>query len=131
MEKHLLGTGLLSAHSSERITGRFGTVQIFAINLLEEICENPSDLAVKGLLGHHGQIIAIQNDHEFLLGTGTLFVEEHIPGQMSVGVRPDDPSVKEDWLDFNMLYQLDGIYSMKTVELYFVEENKDVQRRTS
>src|SRR2546421_4708616 len=119
--KHLLGSGMLSWHPSERITGRYGTVSIFAKDLTGDVSDEPVDLAVHNLLGQYGQLIAVQDGNEHLLGIGALFTEEHIAGQMSVGVRPDNPMPDEEWLDSTVLEQLNGTIVEKSVELYFAQ----------
>ena len=119
--RRLLGTGMLSWHPSERITGRYGTVSIFAKDLSGVVSDKPADLAVHNLIGQHGQLIAVHDGNEYLLGTGMLFVEEHIAGQMSVGVRPDNPKPDEEWLDSTVLEQLNGAIVEKSVELYFAQ----------
>src|SRR5437899_6906721 len=116
--KHLLGSGILSWHPSERITGRYGTVSVFAKDLVGAVSSTPTDLAVHNLIGQHGQLIAVHDGNEHLLGTGMLFVEEHIAGQMSVGIRPDNPQPDEEWLDPTVLEQLNGAIVEKSVELY-------------
>ena len=122
--KQLLGVGRLNWNRGERITDRYG-----AINLWRD--EDNTIALPKKFEGQIGQLIAVvketrQSTHigdlfrglfpitpkvgeTFVLGEGAYFTNGD-----TVGLRPDDRR-NTDWLDPEILYKLHA----QTVELYF------------
>lgn len=123
---HELGTGVLDWESEERISDRYGLVELF-LRLRELLKLNPVTEKL------HGKLIAIVREIRELhhigdlfhgvrptipevgerveLGTGAIFFEED-----AVGLMPDDRRATL-WLDIRALYRLHN----QTVTLYFEE----------
>ena len=127
----IVATGLLSWPRLERISDRYGSVQIID-------GDGKSVLDVEGLVGKRGTLVVRiletrQSRHigdlfrgigpsmpevgeEIVLGNGTVFFDD-CGYYNSVGLAPDDGR-DCDWLDPKMLYRCHE----QTVELQFVEE---------
>ncbi len=126
---HELGTGVLDWEREERVSDRYGTVE-----LLDGIGEDRTPVRLARVREHlHGSLVAIVKDiravghigdffhrikpsvpnvgDRFVLGTGGIFFDE-----CGVGIRPDDGRATL-WLDILALYRVHN----QTVTLYFEE----------
>jgi hypothetical protein len=110
--KHL-GIGLLSWPRYERMSSRYGLVALFG----EGDQALPWDIDVKTLEEQRGSLIAVLDGQDVDLGTGTLFTETE-DGITFIGLKPDDER-KEEWLNVDNLYKVDGYLIHKEIELYF------------
>lgn len=121
----ILGTGLLSWPSTERIAGRYGIVALFRLGISNEgesgLQGLPWNVDVASLVGKHGALVAYLEDGQGVsLGTGTFFTEQAY-GLTYVGLKPDEPR-EEDWLDPMQLHKVDAYMCRQSVELYFEEK---------
>jgi len=123
---HELGTGVLDWEREERISDRYGLVELFL---------RPGELVKLDRIAQplHGRLVAVvrevrrsshigdlfhavkptipEIDERIELGTGTIFFEDD-----AVGLRPDDGR-STLWLNIHVLYRVHN----QTVTLYFEE----------
>lgn len=116
--RDLLGAGLLSWPNYERMGGRYGMVALFS----NDYRGLPWNVNVDALVGLQGSLIAVLDDQEFDLGSGTFFTEQDY-GMIFVGLKPDDGR-KEEWLNFDNLCKVDGVLTHKPIELYFQSDTE-------
>jgi hypothetical protein len=125
--RQLIGFGVLNWNSRERQSDRYGSVCLLdgqgkSIRIVEPR-QAAGTLMVKVIeprrSKHYGDWArgfyprTPQVDQEFILGTGTVFMEE-IAGIFCIGVKPDDGRT-HDWLDPKALYNVHE----SVVELWF------------
>jgi hypothetical protein len=125
--KILIGTGVLTWNSAERITDRYGSVALMPDGQTSRSGERPY-LPISAVSGR-GRLVAVvlesrTSTHigdlfrdiypsrtaagsKILLNkrVGTVFLEDS-RGQISIGVRPDDQQQCADWLDPHQLYRV-------------------------
>ena len=145
MEKILIGKGALSWNRSERVTDRYGAVNLWNKNANEKIITSGAYLDIKLIKAHEGkkgslicEVIEIrESTHigdlfhgfhpntpelgaEIILGEGELFYHR-TDGIDSVGLKPLPPrwGTATFWLDPEKLYNTHE----QTVNLYFKPSN--------
>jgi hypothetical protein len=125
--KILIGTGVLTWNKSERVTDRYGTValvpdgvtsltggggyfpiapvsgrgRLFVVVLESRTSTHIGDL-FRGIFPSRtaaGSRLLLNRD------VGSVFLESE-RGEMSIGIRPDDPQRWADWLDPRQLYRV-------------------------
>lgn len=115
-QRVLIGSGLLTWPNEERVGCRYGIVTLFEPG---EFGSRYIPLQISELQGLRGSLLAVLQNREYDLGSGTVFAEYKDAVQY-VGLRPDEPR-EEDWLNVENLYQVDWLLSgKKPVDLYFV-----------
>jgi len=133
----LIGTGILSWPSAERISGRYG-----CMNLRRDLNDDFFIKLKRNLSGRCGTLVAVVKEtrssghvgdffrglrpstpkigERIELGTGTIFYDDH----KTIGLRPGDGR-GSDWLDPRKLYRLHD----QTIKLYFVETEKAKKKK--
>lgn len=127
MKQHL-GTGLLSWPSYERQSGRYGIIALFRPGQPDQgetgLQGLEWNVPIHDLTGTHGLLIAVLDDQEYDLGSGIFFTERDYATDY-VGVKPDVPR-DEEWLNVTSLYKVDGMITLKPIELYFESTAQEV-----
>lgn len=141
-EAILIGNGLLDWPKEERVSNRYGCVNLYPSSEAEEAIELPWDLIrgqKKGTLFAVVKEVRRSNYSEddiyqqfpnllrlktpavgerIVLGSGTVFAGDY----NAIGVKPDDPQREEEWLDWEALRRL----HWQRVDLYLKPERNGV-----